>query len=74
MLNFHSFKVINYQHCFNLLDSFKSEGSGVPKYKDEAKELVRPERNTLEVLYNLIDEVNSLLNELHVACLSVIRK
>lgn len=30
--------------------SFKNQGSGVPKYKDEAKELVRPERNTLEVV------------------------
>ena len=34
-------------HC--VCYRFKSDGSGVPKYRDEAKELIRPERNTLEV-------------------------
>ena len=45
--------------CFDL--KFRFEVDGEVKYLDKAKELVKPERNTLQVSYQDVEKYNSNL-------------
>lgn len=50
--------MIGLSHCFKLFLFFRFQDGGEVKYLDEASDLVKPERNTLEVSFADVEKHN----------------